>query len=334
MSEDMSEHCKKYVIGKGVLYNGDTIDVTRSLPSNSVNTIVTSPPYWGMRDYGVGGQIGLEPTLNEYHEHLLELTAELKRVLREDGLMFWNHGNSYATTPKGNKNWESMEDNDKSKATAYRMKKEYGVPLKSLTMQNYRLAIRMVDEQGWILRNTIIWNKPNHMPSSVKDRFSNSYEPVFLFSKSKRYWSDLDAVRVPYDMKRWGLRRDGTYQGKAQKDYESAGAENPSEVKKRIAKNPHPLGKNPSDVWEIPTASFHEAHFAVFPERLIEPMIKFGCPEGGTVYDPFMGAGTTALVAEKLNRRWIGAELNPDYVEIIKKRLSKYDGQKRIDEGW
>ena len=270
----------------------------------------------------------------------------------------------------------------------------YKIPQKCDTMQNYRLILRMIDEQGWILRNIIIWYKPNHMPSSVKDRFTNAYEPVFMLVKKKKYWFDLDAVRVPhseatkerckYPVNSFGsFNETGARLGKGIKK----GA-NPKEV------NLNPLGKNPGDLWTIPTQPFPEAHFATFPERLVEPIIKAGCPQWickkcgfireritkngevisiggsdkgkwanskdknvqgwkmiakakytigwtdcgcnagwrpGVVLDPFAGSGTTNIVAERLGRGSIGIELNPNYVEIIKKRFKTYVGQVHLD---
>jgi len=250
------------------IIQGDTLQTLNTLPDNSIDTILTSPPYWGLRDYGVECQIGLEPTLDLYIEHLLQITTELKRVLKPTGVMFWNHGDCYGGTgfkgnyrdPKYPEGRNSIEPPNKN------------LTPKCLALQNYRLILRMIDEQGWILRNTIIWHKPNHMPSSVKDRFANAYEPVFMLTKSKKYYFDLDAVRVPHTWadkdKRSLLRR---VEGKNGKITEGVYATN--------AVGYHPLGKNPGDLWTIPTQPFPEAHFATFPEKLVEPMIKAGCPQ-------------------------------------------------------
>lgn len=248
---------------------GDALKLTKEIPRESIDTIITSPPYWGLRDYGVEGQIGLEPTLEEYHERLLEITAELYRVLKMTGTMFWNHGDGYGAN-------------------------------KSLDMQNSRLIIKMIDSQGWILRNFKIWNKPNGMPSSAKDRFANKYEPVYMLTKSGSYWFDLDAVRKPYTepINRWGgqkLKADGKSK---YADGKVKGAYHERDMR------PNPLGKNPGDVVEmtqvewldycadlwnmfaeepgdvmrIPTQPYLGDHFAPFPETLVEPMILAACP--------------------------------------------------------
>ncbi len=387
---------KKYELGNGILYNGHVLDVLKDLPDESVDCIVTSPPYWGLRDYGVKRQIGLEPTLEEYLEKLLRVTAELKRILKKTGVMFWNHGDCYGGSGKGRGKGEWRK---KSKNLYH----EEGlhpnpiksIPAKCMALQNYRLILRMVDEQGWILRNIIIWYKPNHMPSSVRDRFSNAYEPVFMLVKNKKYWFDLDIVREPHNSKADYSRIVKTkskaknipwYGGQVRDNHDIHTCYNP-------------LGKNPGDLWTIPTQPFPEAHFAVFPERLVEPMIKAGCPqwickecgkikeritkveyqkhrpsggeylrkdvnekrakignwgtmannliaerytigwkdcgcnagwEPGVVLDPFMGSGTTAKVAEKLGRRWIGIEISEKYCEIIKKGLKPYIMEKSL----
>lgn len=265
---------------------GDNVEIMRKMRTETIDLIVTSPPYWGLRDYGVAGQIGLERTLEEYHERLLGVTAECMRVLKPTGAMFWNHGDSYGG--------------------------------KSLCMQNTRLIIKMIDDQGWILRNRIIWNKSNCMPSSVTDRFTNKYEPVYMLTKNRRYWFDLDAVRVPHaesSIKRISQNNGNPiFNGNKQRGHPTgADTLDPNQFC-------HALGKNPGDVWTIPTQPYPESHFATFPTALVEPMIKAGCPEGGTVLDPFCGSGTVLEVCRPLNRNAIGLELNPEYEPLIKCR--------------
>ena len=228
------------------IIQGDTLKVLKKMPSDLVDTIITSPPYWGLRDYGVEGQIGLEPTLDEFIEKLLKITAELKRVLKPTGVMYWNHGDCY-----GGNNSRSSQGGRAGFGT-----KREGVfkraAAKCLAFQNYRLITKMIDEQDWILRNTIIWHKPNHMPSSVKDRFANSYEPVFMLVKKKKYWFDLDAVRVPWtdqrkaDIER-ALNKHKGYQGK-RSEFTAQG------IKGQPVGNPI-AGKNPGDIWNIPLSS-------------------------------------------------------------------------------
>lgn len=411
------------------------------------------------------GQLGLEPTLELYLEHMLQITAELKRVLKPTGVMFWNHGDSYNSHSTGKGNVGGIEGKRKNKQdNLTRGKIKIDLPDKCMVMQNYRLILRMVDEQGWILRNTIVWHKPNHKPSSAKDRFTNAYEPVFMFVKNNNplywyniktgvmtgkkplgvrgeegvdwdwelvgsdysesntkipqeeaeklnsprarvyrgkkykkvsnwkslsYWFDLDAVRVP------------------RKDYNKNVAEIKRDLIKETDKSfsrfytknenrmPNPAGKNLGDVWTIPTQPFPEAHFATFPEKLVEPMIKAACPQWvckkcgkirtritkarygnldkkpkktdklakiqdispstlrteierytigwtdcgcnagwqpGVVLDPFMGSGTTALVALKNARNFVGIEANPEYIKIAMDRIKPLLGIKRLDK--
>ena len=181
---------------KNKIICGDTLTELKKLPNEFVDCIITSPPYWGLRDYGIEGQIGLEPTLEKYLGKLLKITAELKRVLKPSGVMFWNHGDSYGGSNCGKNDYR----NNKSLQRDIYQKPSTQAKLspKCLVLQNYRLVLRMIDEQGWILRNTIIWHKPNHLPESVKDRFTKSYEPVFMLVKNKKYYFNLDAVRKPW----------------------------------------------------------------------------------------------------------------------------------------
>lgn len=392
------------------IIQGDTLQELKKIPDNLVNTIITSPPYWGLIDYGeetnviwegkekcqhqfeikeeknpmdrggkgqhdsdgiVGkmgdktqtivksgfcpkcgawyGQLGLEPTLKLYLKHLSQITIELKRVLKPTGVMFWNHGDSYATISGSGKIYGNImpDYEEKIKSAGLRHSKkleQQGVPRKSLFLQNYRLILQMID-QGWILRNTIIWNKPNHMPSSVKDRFTNSYEPVFMLVKKKHYWFDLDAVRKPhttFENRPMGIIRErefgynteypqirqtkipqaqaesfGNPRARQHRKQDNVPGRNapmykgfnerweksqkfitPEQQKETQEKTgwiegsgrvrsfydnfggeTNPKGKNPGDVWTIPTQPFPEAHFATFPEKLIEPMILSSCPK-------------------------------------------------------
>jgi DNA modification methylase len=276
------------------IVNGNTIDVLGRIPDESVDCVVTSPPYYKLRDYGVKDQIGLEPTLDEYLDKLLVVTSELKRVLKKTGTLWWNHGDGYGTGKKCEK---------------------------SLLLQNFRLAIRMIDEQGWILRNVIVWHKTNAMPSSVKDRFTVDFEPVFFFTKSKKYWFSQQLEKYEFPINRWG----GVYtDGNVKNSKYLKENINPAKLTKRPRSfRPNKLGRNKRTVWTIPTQLYKGAHFAVFPEKLVETPIIAGCPVGGVVLDPFMGSGTTAVVAKKNGRNFIGIEINPEYIKISKDRVYK-----------
>jgi len=500
------------------IIQGDALLVLKQMPSEFVDTIITSPPYWGLRDYGEEtkgvwggdmncehewgpeiprkyhkagetnpgkegytknagawgqssgqfcqrcgawyGQLGLEPTLDLFIEHLLEITKELKRVLKPTGIMFWNQGDCYHShgsivKTSGGLIKKAMERNPAYKDAVNMQRGNFGqIPQKCLALQNYRLVLKMIDEQGWILRNQIIWHKSNHLPSPVKDRFTNAYEPIFMLVKCRKYWFDLDAVRQPWkqvsldrvqravsnhhkyigkremcgggglttprpnikhllkeihpcifgDMgnvnfnnnpppdiricpkylqgaghsNRQGLNRPLNEETiKAYKEYQYPIA---NYIKQHIRPEHKPIldnefgqhkwhhwirtdysgavlpgiedwkklkailrlddtfdkkiqeaqklnipifqsGSNPGDIWKLPTQPFKGAHFSTFPEKLIQPMILAGCPKRGIVLDPFMGSGTTALVALKLGRNFIGIEKNPEYVKIAYERI-------------
>jgi DNA modification methylase len=419
---------------KNKILCGDSLEELKKFPDDCIDTIITSPPYWGLRDYQIEGQIGLEKTLKEYLEKILQITAELKRVLKPSGVMFWNHGDSYCGGhPGGSIHGEitGKRYGDRNMIPQWSKGRPQGKMGKSykekcLLLQNYRLILQMIDKQGWILRNIIIWHKPNNMPSSVKDRFTNTYEPVFMLVKNKRYWFDLNAVRVPlkesslirqrYPLQKFGTGQQGACFAKNTKVAESiilrpkfnyrvrdaekkskqcpqfkATEEEIESYKKtkltsqnyekgmislskreqlqkfkwipqtkipqnqaesfgsprarhwrnidprgndeggpgswRVFKedNPnftHPLGKNPGDLWHIPTQPFPEAHFATFPEKLVEPMILAGCPKDGIILDLFIGSGTVGIVAKRLGRNYIGIDIKPEYCEMAKKRIN------------
>src|SRR5262245_23770217 len=259
---------------------GDVLKVLKTLPNDCVDCVVTSPPYYGLRDYGVDEQLGLEKTLAEYLDKMLAITAELKRVLKETGTMWWNHGDSYGTgsgsgirngkqaTNRGTQTNEKWQKEGKAKIAGYQ---------KSLLLQAHRLAIRMIDEQKWILRNTIIWHKPNCMPSSVRDRFTVDYEPIFFFTKSKRYW---------FEMQREGQTKSRLFNIRV-RDVQTGRIKHIDRKASReeIEKYSEPkygreiIGRNKRSVWKISTKPYKEAHFATFPPTLIETPIKAGCPE-------------------------------------------------------
>lgn len=259
------------------IYSGDSLEVLKTFPDECIDCVITSPPYYGLRDYSVDGQIGLEKTLDEYLEKMLAITAELKRVLKLTGTMWWNHGDSYSGSMNGAGDTTSTNRNKpESYKQMYKGQKpgnQVGILNKSLLLQAHRLAIRMVDEQKWILRNTIIWHKPNVMPSSVKDRFTVDYEPVFFFTKSKKYWFETQYEPYGAPMNRWGGYK---LEAKGKSEWDRGTGQ--SSYRDRNMR-PNELGRNKRAVWKIATHPFSEAHFATFPEKLIEPMVKAGCPE-------------------------------------------------------
>ena len=392
------------------IHCGNAYELLKQMPSESVDCVITSPPYYGLRDYGSGadtvfggdpncehewsegkmtlvhenrnflvgsqeevhgkrgttyirkfddrksgfcakcrawkGQLGLEPDWRMYVEHLVELFREVKRVLKKTGSFWLNIGDTYAGKSM---NWTEE----------YRPKCLMGIP--------WRVAFALIDD-GWILRNAVVWFKPSHMPESVKDRLTRTYEYVFHFVKSEKYYYNLDNIREPYKagdsieeiLKYWGADKHGEYHGKAVKDYESARAQNAAEVKRRIIENLKskyqrldcPLGKNPGDLWSINTRPFKEAHFATFPPELPLKPILASCPPDGVVLDPLAGSGTVAYTCELINRgmwdefrvyvnetakrikwnlKWIMIEINPEYCKIMEKRLEPFIKQSTLD---
>jgi DNA modification methylase len=288
----------------------------------------------------VKGQIGLESTFQEYIGRLCNMFDEAKRVLKQTGTCWVNLGDTYYSNHgggnQGKVNGEVTRQLLKVRARTYNRE----LPEKSLCQIPARFAIEMAN-RGWILRNEVIWWKPNGMPSSAKDRFTMNFEKVFFFVKNERYWFNLDAVREPHDAKKKqeGLKRarELGYSGRGSyKEWYFHHRKKTSWVgnndlkigfgaARGVLKTKliHPLGKAKRCVWSIPTKPFTGKHYAVYPPELIETPIKAGCPKGGIVLDPFIGSGTTALVAKKLGRRFIGIDLNPQYVRMTKKRLSK-----------
>ena len=305
------------------IYNGDALEVLKTFPDEFIDCVVTSPPYWGLRDYGVNGQLGLEKTPEEYVEKMTVLFREIKRILKPSGTVWLNLGDSYvsakarySSTPQtisGKHRNEPIENNKPDlKNHSYLKDKDLaGIP--------WRVAFAL-QADGWYLRQDIIWHKPNPMPESVKDRCTKSHEYIFLLTKSPKYFFDADAIKEKsVDPE--------SYTGRRPRYKQKISIYDPKHAQS-IHKGKGKVGvkyemKNKRSVWTVNTKSFSEAHFAVYPPELIAPCIKAGCPEGGIVLDPFMGAGTTAYVARKLGRKYIGIELNQDYIEIARRRLSQ-----------
>lgn len=317
--------------GMNKIYQGDALAVLKTLPSESVHCVVTSPPYWALRDYGVEGQLGLEPTFQEYITKLCDIFDEVKRVLRNDGTLWVNIGDTYmgnsSYSAKGRqgfgndkigmmnkKQWLDPKNPTPTKLRAREHVESGQIIEKSLCQIPSRFAIEM-SNRDWILRNEIIWHKPNCMPSSVKDRFTVDFEKVFFFVKSKKYYFETQ-----YEKAIWAEKdaRSKIKGGKLSGGKTATG----NYATNRVAYSNGGM-KNKRAVWTVTTKPFKEAHFATYPETLIEPMIKAGCPKGGIVLDPFFGAGTTGLVAKKLGRNYLGIELNPEYIKIAEERIGK-----------
>jgi DNA modification methylase len=305
------------------LYQGDVLEVLREMDAESVQTCVTSPPYWGLRDYGDPGQLGLEPTPGEYVARMVEVFREVRRVLRDDGTLWLNLGDSYANTGfRG-----SLETNGGFTGAAQRRSDNYrpsppkeipdGLKPKDLVGIPWRVAFAL-QEDGWYLRADVIWSKPNPMPESVTDRPTKAHEYVFLLTKSPRYFYDYEAIREPLKSTSEQYLR----AGKSVRENHEYGA---------IAGRPLgptsfatvPDGRNARSVWEITTKPYAGAHFATFPPELPSRCIRAGSAPGDLVLDPFSGAATTALVARGLGRRAVGIELNPEYLAISAERLKQ-----------
>lgn len=295
------------------ILHGDCREVLKTLPEASVHCVVTSPPYYGLRDYGVAGQIGLEQTPAEYVEQLVSVFREVRRVLREDGVVFLNLGDSYAMSTKGAGGQGKQNSNAGSVMGDRHWQIPSGIKPKDLIGIPWRVAFAL-QADGWWLRSAIIWHKPNPMPESVLDRPTSAYETVFLLAKSERYFYDADAIaeQAIYPSDNRACRHD------LRKEVDPMCVDRGSR-----ARTGKPTGdtRNARNVWTIATQPYHDAHFATMPPNLVEPCILAGSPKGGTVLDPFGGAGTTALVADRFCRDAIIIELNADYVRMAERRL-------------
>ncbi|MFD8493340.1 DNA-methyltransferase [Amycolatopsis sp. NPDC059657] len=342
-----SQHQAYYRDDSVTLHSGDAATVLATLPTGSAHCVVTSPPYWGLRDYETatwsGGdpacshtreeqrlrypdasvepipqsaftcgwcgarredlQHGLELTPGEYVDRLREVMAQVHRVLVDTGTLWLNLGDSYSASPPGRTADPMRTSGLTSRMTAGHMResvrsagvrRDHVVPRKNLVGIPWTVAFAL-QRDGWILRNAIVWHKPNAMPEPVRDRLSSRYELLFLLTKQRKYDFDLDAIREP-------LAR-------------------PNAVRKIGAATGQQRGKNPGDVWSIPTRPLREAHFAAFPIDIPLRCVAAGCPENGTVLDPFSGAGTTGLAARRLGRHYVGIDLNPEFHAIALRRL-------------
>lgn len=307
-----------YADDQVTLHQGDALAVARELDGGAVDCIVTSPPYFGLRDYGVEGQYGLESSPAEYVETMRALFSELRRVLADGGTLWLNIGDSYNNTSGGQNGTgsTSVSGGRHDRMGSRRTELLAHLPAKNLLGIPWRVAFALQDD-GWILRNAIIWNKPNAMPESVTDRLSSRYEHVFMFSKQQRYWFDLDPVREPIEHPTCVGTRAPVI-AVDQTPYPpgvnpQAGRARTGNRRKYIGSE---LGRNPGDVWVIPTSPFADAHFAVMPLALAERCIQAGCRPCGTVLDPFSGSGTTGLAAQRSGRKYIGIDLNAEYLDL------------------
>lgn len=304
------------------LWHGDALEVLRELADGSVDCCVTSPPYFGLRDYGVEGQLGAESSPAEFVEAMRAVFAEVRRVLADDGTLWLNLGDSYYSG-RGNPGPNSADEKNPARRGWVRPVDRPGqswAKPKDLLGIPWRVAFALQDD-GWTLRNSIIWHKPNAMPESVTDRLSTRHENVFMFSKRARYWFDLDPIRERADT----ADRPGPRRSYAPGSASSMNAGEHQTMKGPFAGLPlNEAGKNPGDVWAIPTQPFPGAHFAVFPQALPERCILAGCKPGGTVLDPFSGSGTTGLAATKHGRRYVGIDLNREYLDLsLRTRLAQ-----------
>lgn len=303
------------------IITGNALSELRKLPAESVDCVVTSPPYWGLRDYDHPDQLGLEPDFNDYIGHLCDIFDEVKRVLKPSGTCWVNIGDTYANRSQGGHRGPGSTLNGKLPPEhSARPHPRKSVQQKSLAQIPARFAIAMTD-RGWILRNKIIWHKPNCMPASVKDRFTVDYEEVFFFTKSRQYYfqQQYERSKNPDDDVR-RITKASDYNRREQggnSTFNSPGHDKAA-LREQLLK-----GRNKRSVWSVATVPFNDAHFAVYPAALIVPMINAGCPPDGVVLDPFLGAGTTAVVARKSGRRYIGIEINPEYVAMAEQRLAQ-----------
>jgi DNA modification methylase len=287
------------------------LETLSSLEEKSVNTCVTSPPYWGLRDYGNGDQLGQEETPEKFTENLVKLFREVRRVLRDDGTVWLNLGDSYCGTGHKGDTIDSRYEGRNGQKVALNNKIQ-GLKSKDLVGIPWRVAFAL-QADGWYLRQDIIWHKPNPMPEGVKDRCTKAHEYIFLLSKSPKYYYDNEAIK-----------EDSAESSKDRLNQDIKNQKGSIRVPGKTNGTMNAVGgekRNKRSVWAVATQSYSEAHFATYPPELIKPCILAGCPEGGTVLDPFGGSGTTAQVASNLNRNAILCELNPEYVEIAKGRL-------------
>lgn len=299
------------------IYNSECLEFLKQMPDNFIDCCITSPPYWGLRDYGHANQLGLEPKFEDYIQKLIDIFIEVKRVLKSGGTCFVNIGDTYGGSGKGVGGQSSKELFNFPTLP----KVESDIASKCLCQIPARFSLAMTDN-GWILRNEIVWHKPNSMPTSASDRFTVDFEKIYFFVKHQKYYFEQQLEKSI-----WANKDNRFGKGKVLSDGKCEnGCYAINGVSYRDDGN-----RNMRTTWSINTQANTENHFAIYPEALVSRMIKAGCPKDGIVYDPFMGAGTTALVAYKLDRNYIGTELNSDYCEIAEKRLLPHKLQQKLE---
>lgn len=313
------------------IHCGDAVEVMKGMGDNSVQCCVTSPPYWGLRDYGVSGQLGLERTPEEYVGKMVEVFREVRRVLREDGTLWLNLGDSYArqagddSTKASDNGFGNGHGTGRTGKSHLLFKSGNNVPPPGLKAKDlvgipWRVAFAL-QADGWWIRQDIIWHKPNPMPESVTDRCTKAHEYIFLMSKSAKYYYDAEAIYTkPSEVYANDCRWDTGGTDTNYKDgYSEAMAQNPK-MPHRVFNGKRPTGINRRSVWTVPSAPYKDSHFATFPPDLIKPCIMAGSKRGDVVLDPFGGSGTTGMVALELGRKAVLIELNPEYVKLAERR--------------
>lgn len=338
------------------IHLGDCLDSLRKMPDGSVNCCVTSPPYYALRDYGVEGQLGLEDSPEQYVTRLVSIFGEVRRVLRDDGTLWLNIGDSYAGSGKGA--WANKDAQkavyvpDHADPQCKVDKVPAGLKPKDLMGIPWRVAFAL-QEDGWYLRQDIIWHKPNAMPESVRDRCTKAHEYIFLLSKSPRYYYDHESIKEPANLTGKGdantfrggayvnnstfinsvggkrtvvgnrrTRRDSFRRAESKRGQAIPGQLYGTHRGDRLESAWDITTRNRRSVWTVATRGYKAAHFATYPQELVEPCILAGCPEGGVVLDPFTGSGTTAVAALCLGRRFVGCEINPEYIALAETRIA------------
>lgn len=323
---------------KTTILNEDALTALNKIETGTIETCVTSPPYYGLRNYGAAGQIGLEESPERYIEKLVIIFREVRRVLRDDGTLWIVIGDSYAGYGNRGGGDPTTKQRNLGDQSYPRKTTPEGCKPKDLIGIPWMLAFALRAD-GWYLRQDIIWQKPNAMPESVRDRCTKSHEYIFLLSKSKKYYFDAEEISEPCaesTIKRIKQDIDGQkgstrQQSRGNRPMKAASpryggkkyTENPDQFNRTKSGNfyDYKPRRNKRDVWTVPTSAYRDAHFATFPPDLIKPCILAGSSRGGTVLDPFCGSGTTGAVALNLNRNFIGIDINPDYCEIARKRI-------------